>query len=244
MACKVSGVQIPSAPPQVRGHLRLASRPIRRRRAADLQQDAERDPVRAASATFSRLLLPLGRNAKRDRAASSIARVTRASIAGVSPIDPPNGLRGEARSRWPPEWPISGCAGSVPASSDSPWRPTHRAPSRCRPPPCCLPPPLAPAIAPPGAAYTQLHLARQLATDARLPWERPRPPGKLSPYRVRRGFPRLLCVLGSPASAPKPSGRSPGRPKGSRLGPAARYPAIKKPARKPRNKQTKIAKVA
>jgi DDE superfamily endonuclease len=64
------------------------------------------------------------------------------------------------------------------------------------------------------AAYTQLRLARQLATDARLPWERPRPPGKLSPYRVRRGFPRLLCALGSPAAAPKPSGRSPGRPKG------------------------------
>jgi hypothetical protein len=123
MACKGSGVQIPSAPPQVRGSLRLASRPIRRRRAADLQQNAERDPVRAASATSSRLLLPLGRNAKRDRAASSIARVTRASIAGVSPIDPPNGLRAEARSRWPPEWPISGRAGSVPASSDSPWPP-------------------------------------------------------------------------------------------------------------------------
>jgi hypothetical protein len=94
------------------------------------------------------------------------------------------------------------------------------------------------------AGYTQLRLARQLATDARLPWERPRPPGKLSPYRVRRGFPRLLCALGSPANAPKPSGRSPGRPKGRCSGPAARYPAIKKPARKPPNKQTKIVKVA
>jgi hypothetical protein len=94
------------------------------------------------------------------------------------------------------------------------------------------------------AAYTQLRLARQLACDQRLPWEQPRPPGKLSPYRVRRGFPRLLCALGSPASAPKPSGRSPGRPKGSRSGAALRHPAIKKPARNPRHKQTKIAKVA
>jgi hypothetical protein len=98
------------------------------------------------------------------------------------------------------------------------------------------------------AGYTQLRLARQLTTDARLPWERPRPSGKLSPYRVRRGFPRLLCVLGSPASAPKPSGRSPGRPKGSRPGPAARYPAVKKPAtkptNKPRKKPTRTAKAA
>jgi hypothetical protein len=84
------------------------------------------------------------------------------------------------------------------------------------------------------AASTQLRLARQLATDARLPWERPRPPGKLSPYRVRRGFPRLLCALGSPAAAPKPSGRSPGRPKGRCSGPARRYPAITKPTTKPR----------
>jgi hypothetical protein len=86
------------------------------------------------------------------------------------------------------------------------------------------------------AAYTQLRLARQLTADARLPWERPRPPSKLSPYRVRRGFPRLLCTLGSPAAAPKPSGRSPGRPKGHRSGPALRHPVVKKPATKPTNK--------
>ena len=94
------------------------------------------------------------------------------------------------------------------------------------------------------ACYTQLRLARQLAYDQRLAWERPRPPGQLSPYRVRRGFPRLLCALGSPASAPKPSGRSPGRPKGRRSGPALRHPAIKKPATKPRKKPSKTAKAA
>ena len=80
------------------------------------------------------------------------------------------------------------------------------------------------------AGYTQLRLARELAADQPLPWERPRPSRRLSPSRVRRGFPRLLCALGSPASAPKPSGRSPGRPKGSRRGPATRYPAVKKAA--------------
>jgi hypothetical protein len=78
------------------------------------------------------------------------------------------------------------------------------------------------------AAYTQLRLARQAAEDARLPWERPRPPGRLSPVRVRRAFPRLLAALGSPAALPKPSGCSPGRPRGRRSGPAMRYPAIKK----------------
>ena len=71
-----------------------------------------------------------------------------------------------------------------------------------------------------------------------------RPPGQLSPYRVRRGFSRLLCALGSPASAPKPSGRSPGRPKGRRSGPALRHPAIKKPATKPRKKATRANKAA
>jgi hypothetical protein len=98
------------------------------------------------------------------------------------------------------------------------------------------------------AGYTQLRLARQLVADQRLAWERPRPPGQLSPYRVRRGFPRLLCAVGSPASAPKPSGRSPGRPKGHRSDPARRHPAVKKPATKPtrkaRKKPTRVAKAA
>jgi hypothetical protein len=94
------------------------------------------------------------------------------------------------------------------------------------------------------AGYTQLRLARQLAGDQRLPWERPRPQPRLSPYRVRRGFPRLLCALGSPAAAPKPSGRSPGRPTGRSSGPAARYPAIKKPAKKPKKKPPTTAKAA
>jgi hypothetical protein len=94
------------------------------------------------------------------------------------------------------------------------------------------------------ACYAQLRLARAVVADARLPWERPRPPGRLSPVRVRRGFPRLLVRLGSPACAPKPAGRSPGRPKGSRCGPALRHPAVKKPAKKARKKATTPAKAA
>jgi hypothetical protein len=94
------------------------------------------------------------------------------------------------------------------------------------------------------AAYNQLRLARAVVADARLPWERPRPPGRLSPVRVCRGFPRLLVRLGSPAAAPKPAGRSPGRPKGSRCGPAMRYPAIKKPTKKASKKPTTATKAA
>jgi hypothetical protein len=94
------------------------------------------------------------------------------------------------------------------------------------------------------ACYAQLRLARAVVADARLPWERPRPPGRLSPVRVCRGFPRLLVRLGSPACAPKPAGRSPGRPKGSRCGPALRHPAVKKPAKRAPKKATTPAKAA
>jgi hypothetical protein len=94
------------------------------------------------------------------------------------------------------------------------------------------------------AGYTQLRLARHAVADRRLPWERPRPQPRLSPYRVRRGFPRLLCALGSPAAAPKPFGHSPGRPTGRSSGPAARYPAIKKPAKKPKKNPATTAKAA
>jgi transposase len=94
------------------------------------------------------------------------------------------------------------------------------------------------------AGYTQLRLARDAVADRRLPWERPRPQPRLSPYRVRRGFPRLLYALGSPAAAPKPSGCSPGRPKGRYSGPATRHPAIKKPAKTPRKKPPRTAKAA
>jgi hypothetical protein len=94
------------------------------------------------------------------------------------------------------------------------------------------------------AGYAQLRLARELACDQRLPWERPRPQPRLSPLRVRRGFPRLLVRLGSPASTPKPFGRSSGRPRGRVSGPATRYPAIKKPPKTPPEKLTATAKAA
>ena len=80
------------------------------------------------------------------------------------------------------------------------------------------------------AAYTQLRLARGLVADDRLPWERPCDPARLTPTRVRRGFRRLRAVLGTPASAPKYRTAGPGRPKGTRRPPRARYPALKRAA--------------
>jgi hypothetical protein len=72
--------------------------------------------------------------------------------------------------------------------------------------------------------HTQLRLARPLATDLRLPWERPAPPGRLTPARVRRGFRNIRATAPCPAGAPKPGKPGPGRPPGSKnRRPATRY---------------------
>ncbi len=65
------------------------------------------------------------------------------------------------------------------------------------------------------AVYTQLRLARPLAADLRLPWQRPQPPGTMTPARVRRGFRCVRDTVGTPAAPPKPCKPGPGRPKGS-----------------------------
>lgn len=80
------------------------------------------------------------------------------------------------------------------------------------------------------AAYTQLRLARGLVEDMRLPWEKRRDPSRLSPARVRRGFPRLRAQIGTPAHPPKFNKPGPGRPKGTQKPPRTRYPVVKKAA--------------
>ena len=76
-------------------------------------------------------------------------------------------------------------------------------------------------------AYVQLRLARPLVVEHRLPWQAPLSAEKLTPARVRRAFSQLLPTLGRMATAPKPCGRSPGRPKGRKSVPAQRFPVIK-----------------
>lgn len=62
--------------------------------------------------------------------------------------------------------------------------------------------------------HTQLRLARGLIEDLRRPWERPVPPERLTPTRVRRGFRHLRARLPLQAGAPKPTrpGPAPGTP--------------------------------
>ncbi len=78
------------------------------------------------------------------------------------------------------------------------------------------------------AALWELWLARDHVVDARLPWERPVDPARLSPGRVRRGMTGLLATLGTPARAPQPRGKSPGRTSGQCPGRAPRHPVQKR----------------
>jgi DDE superfamily endonuclease len=72
--------------------------------------------------------------------------------------------------------------------------------------------------------HAQLRLARPLAEDLRRPWERPAPPRRLTPARVRRGFRNIRVKAAQPAGAPKPGKPGPGRPPGSKNGrPAPRH---------------------
>jgi DDE superfamily endonuclease len=82
--------------------------------------------------------------------------------------------------------------------------------------------------------HAQLRLARPLAADLRHPWERPAPPGRLTPARVRRGFRNIRATAAQPASAPKPGKPGPGRPPGSKnRRPATRHDVGKTTKREP-----------
>jgi hypothetical protein len=95
------------------------------------------------------------------------------------------------------------------------------------------------------ACHTQLRLARDLAEDLRRPWERPLPPDRLTPARVRRGFRRLRARTAQPAHAPKPGKPGPGRPPGSKNSRPARRHEVGKhvkqtpPSQTPPSKQVK-----
>ena len=72
----------------------------------------------------------------------------------------------------------------------------------------------------------QLWLARGSIQDCPLPWQQPSQ--TLSPGRVANSFATVLARIGTPATAPKPRGKSPGwtpgRPRKQRI----RYPIVKK----------------
>ena len=88
------------------------------------------------------------------------------------------------------------------------------------------------------AACTQLRLAASLTADLRLPWQRPQPPGAMTPARVRRGFRAVREMTGTPAAPPRPGKAGPGRPRGSKN----RHKAPRHAVGKTRHKRANRAK--
>ena len=72
----------------------------------------------------------------------------------------------------------------------------------------------------------ELWLAREMMVDSPLPWQKPQI--NLTPGRVAQGFGRVIATIGTPASAPKPRGKSPGWQKGKVRTKKIRYPLVKK----------------
>jgi len=71
-----------------------------------------------------------------------------------------------------------------------------------------------------------LFLSRPIVQDHPLPWQRPQI--KLTPQRVQQSLPLIFGQFGSPASTPKPRGKSPGWPKGIPRTPKNRFSVVKK----------------
>ena len=74
----------------------------------------------------------------------------------------------------------------------------------------------------------QLWLAREIVIDNPLPWQKLNPPSRLTPGRVAQSFGSLLALIGTPAVAPKPRGKSPGWLKGQKRRKKPPCPVVKK----------------
>ena len=85
--------------------------------------------------------------------------------------------------------------------------------------------------------HNHLVLACPQVQASLRPWETNQRPA--SPQQVRRAMAKIVAQLGTPARSPKPRGKSPGRPKGTVIPPAPRYPVIykSKPGPKKRRKR-------
>jgi hypothetical protein len=79
-------------------------------------------------------------------------------------------------------------------------------------------------------AYTQLLLARTLVQHAPRPWDQsPRAPqAPLTAGQVQRAWPIFSLNLGTPAAAPRPSGKGRGRAEGFHPQPRRRQPVVSK----------------
>jgi hypothetical protein len=79
--------------------------------------------------------------------------------------------------------------------------------------------------------HNHLVLARELVAAELRPWETTH--RELTPQQVRRGMSKLLPLLGTPARAPQPRGKSPGRAKGAKIGKAKRFSVVRKTPKLP-----------
>jgi hypothetical protein len=82
------------------------------------------------------------------------------------------------------------------------------------------------------SACWQLWLTRALVSDVRLPWERPRADGLLTPGQVHRHFSGILVRITTPARAPRRRGKSPGRQERCRPKPPLHYEVARRPPRR------------
>lgn len=76
------------------------------------------------------------------------------------------------------------------------------------------------------AVHNEIGLARDLVQAQRLPWEAAT--RSLTPRQVRRALDRIIRQVGTPAAAPRPRGKAPGRPRGAAIAPAPRHPVLRK----------------
>ena len=72
----------------------------------------------------------------------------------------------------------------------------------------------------------ELWLAREMMVDNPLPWQKAQI--NLTPGRVAQSFGTVIATIGTPASAPKTRGKSPGWQKGKIRTKKIRYPIVKK----------------
>jgi hypothetical protein len=94
------------------------------------------------------------------------------------------------------------------------------------------------------AGYAQLRLARQVAGDQRLPWERPEPNRDCHPTGCAAAFRSLWLRSAHRRPRRNPQDVPQNDPRAAAQGPTARYPAIKKPAKRPRKKPPTTAEAA
>ncbi len=78
----------------------------------------------------------------------------------------------------------------------------------------------------------ELWLARDIVADNPLPWQKSL--DKLTPGRVAQAMGGVLAAIGTPATPPKPRGKSPGWKSGKPRSRKNRFPIVKKTATPPR----------